>query len=46
MRENLDNYISNVKSEIDKFNEYFNINYEALTAGGERCGDMMSNLFK
>ena len=46
MRENLsslDAYISTVNPDIEKFNEYANINYEALSARGERCDVMMSN---
>ena len=35
-----------VNSDIERFNEYANINYEALFARGDRCNDMMSNLFK
>ena len=39
MRDNLSRlatYISTVNSDIDKFNEYANINYEVLTARGEK----------
>ena len=39
MRDNLSRlatYISTVNSDIDKFNEYANINYEVLTARGDR----------
>ena len=49
MRNNLyslDTYITTVNSGIDKSNEYAMINYESLTARGERCNDMVSNLFK
>ena len=42
----LDTYITTLKSNIEKFNEYTKINYEVLTARGERCNNMMSNLFK
>ena len=42
----LDTYIATVNSEIYRFNEYANINYEALNARGEKCNDMMLNLFK
>ena len=48
MRENLYSiytYITMVNSDIEKFNEYAKISYEALTAKGERCDDMMSYLF-
>ena len=49
MRENLsslDAYISVVDSNIEKFNEYANTNYEALAARGERCDVMISNQLK
>ena len=49
IRENLssiDTYTATVKSEIDKFNEYAKINYEGLTARGDRCNYMVSNVFK
>ena len=42
----LDIYIATVNSDIDKFNEYANINYEALTERCERCNDMIYNLLK
>ena len=42
----LNTYISRVKSDIDKFNEYAKINYEALTTWGERYNNIMPNLFK
>ena len=44
IRENLSNiytYIITVKYNIDKFNEYSSINYEALTARGERCYEII-----
>ena len=49
MRENLsslDAYISVVDSNIEKFNEYANTDYEALSGRGERCDVMMSNQLK
>ena len=49
MRENMwsiDTCISTVNFDIDKLNEYSKIKYEALTARGERCNEMMSNMFK
>ena len=42
----IDTYISTVNSDIDKFNKYAKINYKALSARGERCNNMISNLFK
>ena len=42
----IDNCITTVNSDIDKFNGYAKINYEALTAIDERYDNMMSNLFK
>ena len=39
-------YIATVNSDVDKFNEYSKINYEALATRGERCDDMMSSLLK
>ena len=41
-----DTYNVMVNSDIDKFNEYDKINFEALTARGERCDEIISNLFK
>ena len=35
-----------LNSYIEIFNEYAKIDYEALTARGESCDDMMSALFK
>ena len=49
IRENLyslDTYIAMIKYDIVKFNEYAKIKYEALPARGDRCDNMMSNLFK
>ena len=49
MRENLYSiytYITMVNSDIEKFNEYAKISYEALIARGERCDNMMSKNFK
>ena len=34
-----------VNSNIDKFNEYSKIKYEATTARGDMYDDMMSKLF-
>ena len=48
MRENLYSlytYISRVKPDIEILNEYTNINYDTLVTRGERCEDMMPNLF-
>ena len=42
----LDTYITKVKSDIEKFNEYAKINYEDLTTRGKRCNIIMSNVFK
>ena len=35
-----------VNSDIEEFNEYSKIKYEAISARGERCNDMISNLIK
>ena len=48
MRDNissLDTYIAMVNSDIDKFNKYTKINYDALTARGERW-EVRRNDFK
>ena len=37
----LDTYIATIKSEINKFNPYANINYVALTAYVKRFDDVM-----
>jgi hypothetical protein len=42
----LDTHMSVVKSNIEEFNKYVKINYEGLKARGERCDDLMINLFK
>ena len=42
----LDTYITKVKPDIEKFNEYAKINYEDLTTRGKRCNIIMSNVFK
>ena len=42
----LDTYIATVNSNIEIFNEYVKINYEALTTRGKRCDDMMLYMFK
>jgi hypothetical protein len=49
LRENLsslDTHMSVVKSNIEDFNKYVKENYEGLKARGERCDDLMVNLFK
>jgi hypothetical protein len=49
LRENLsslDTYMVTIKSNIKEFNEYVKQNYEGLLARGERCNDIMINLFK
>jgi hypothetical protein len=49
LRENLsslDTYMATIKSNIEEFNEYVKQNYEGLLARGERCDDIMINLFK
>ena len=49
LRENLsslDTYVSSVKSNIEDFNKYVKMNHEGLKARGERCDDLMINLFK
>jgi len=48
-RENLsslDTHMATVNSDIEKFNEYVKVNAEGLKARGERCDDLMINLFK
>jgi hypothetical protein len=42
----LDTHMSVVKSNIEDFNKYVKVNYEGLKARGERCDDLMINLFK
>ena len=42
----LDTYTATVNFYIEQFIEYAKINYEALTARGERFNNMVSNLFK
>jgi hypothetical protein len=42
----LDTYIVTVNSNITDFNDYVKRNYEGLRARGERCDDIMTNLFK
>ena len=49
MRNNLssfDNYISTVKSDASKFNQYMKLNLIGLQSRGENSGDLMSKLFK
>jgi len=49
LRENLsslDTYMSSIQSNIEDFNKYVKMNYEGLKARGERCDDIMINLFK
>ena len=49
LRENLsslDTYMSTINSNIEEFNKYVKTNYEGLRARGERCDDIMINLFK
>jgi hypothetical protein len=49
LRENLsglDTYMATIKSNIKEFNEDVKQNYERLLAHGERCDDIMINLFK
>lgn len=49
LRENLsslDTYMPTVNSNIEDFNKYVKNNYEGLRARGERCDDIMINLFK
>ena len=49
IRDNLSSlytYITRVKSDIEEFNEYSKINYEALIARGEGCNDRISKLLK
>lgn len=49
LRENLsslDTYMSTIKSDIEEFNKYVKMNWEGLKARGERCDDLMINLFK
>ena len=43
---NHETYITKVKPDIEKFNEYAKINYEDLTTRGKRCNIIMSNVFK
>ena len=48
-RENLsslDSYVSTVNYDLARINQYVKLNYEGLKARGERCDDIMSNLFK
>ena len=48
-RENLsglDSYVASVNSDVSKINQYVKLNYEGLKARGERCDDIMANLFK
>ena len=47
MKENvysLDTYNFMVNSDIDKLNEYDKVTFEALTARGERCDEIISNM--
>ena len=49
MRDNLysiDTCIVVLHSDIEKFSEYVNINYQALTARGERCNNTISKPFQ
>jgi hypothetical protein len=49
LRENLsslDTYMATINSNIENFNKYVKTNYEGLRARGERCDDIMINLFK
>lgn len=49
LRENLsslDTYMSTINSNVKEFNLYVKTNYEGLRARGERCDDIMINLFK
>ena len=43
---NLDNYMSTVNSDTEKFNQYVKVNIDGLKARGERTDDLMINLFK
>ena len=42
----LDAYMSSVNSNVKKFNEYVRLNYEGLKSHGERCDNIMENLFQ
>jgi hypothetical protein len=49
LRENLsslDTYMAKIQSNIEEFNKYIKVNWEGLKARGERCDDLMINLFK
>mmetsp|Transcript_13527 Transcript_13527/g.16566 ORF Transcript_13527/g.16566 Transcript_13527/m.16566 type:complete len:395 (+) Transcript_13527:295-1479(+) len=42
----LDAYASSVNSDIASINQCVKLNYKGIKARGERCDDIMSNLFK
>ena len=37
---------TSINTNVEEFNRYVNINYEGMKAQGERCGNIMLNLFK
>jgi hypothetical protein len=38
--------MAKIQSNIEEFNKYVKVNWEGLKARGERCDDLMINLFK
>ena len=42
----MDTYLSTVNSEIEKFNQYANVNVDGLKSRGEKMDYIMINLFK